>query len=69
MEGSQGLVVGVDTHKDTHSAALVDELGGVVRRPTWLRRNAATFNCSSGRVVTVHTGPGSSKVLVAMALG
>jgi len=30
MEGSQGLVVGVDTHKDTHSAALVDELGGLV---------------------------------------
>ena len=30
MEESQGLVVGVDTHKDTHSAALVDELGGVV---------------------------------------
>src|SRR2546421_8596680 len=30
MEESRGLVVGVDTHKDTHSAALVDELGGVI---------------------------------------
>ncbi len=29
MESVQGLVVGVDTHKDTHSAAMVDELGGV----------------------------------------
>src|SRR5260370_21672312 len=29
MEESQGLVVGVDTHKDPHSAALVNELGGV----------------------------------------
>jgi transposase len=30
MEESQRLWVGVDTHKDTHSAALLDELGGVV---------------------------------------
>ncbi len=30
MEAGQRLVVGVDTHKDSHSAALVDELGGVV---------------------------------------
>ncbi len=30
MEESRGLVVGVDTHKDTHSAAMVDELGCVV---------------------------------------
>jgi transposase len=30
MEESQGLVVGVDTHKDRHSAALVDGLGGLV---------------------------------------
>src|SRR5205814_6217228 len=30
MEESQGLVVGVDTHKESHSAALVDELGAVL---------------------------------------
>lgn len=30
MESAGGLVVGVDTHKDSHSAALVDELGGLV---------------------------------------
>ncbi len=30
MEESQALVVGVDTHKDSHSAALVDELGSLV---------------------------------------
>jgi transposase len=30
MEESRRLVVGVDTHKDTHSAAMVDELGGLV---------------------------------------
>jgi transposase len=30
MEESQRLWVGVDTHKDSHSAALLDELGGVV---------------------------------------
>lgn len=30
MEESQELVVGVDTHKDSHSAALVDGLGGVL---------------------------------------
>jgi transposase len=30
MEAGQRLVVGVDTHKDSHSAAVVDELGGVV---------------------------------------
>jgi len=30
MEESQGSVVGVDTHKDSHSAALMDGLGGLV---------------------------------------
>ncbi len=30
MEESQRLVVGVDTHKETHSAALLDQLGGVI---------------------------------------
>jgi len=43
------MVVGVDTHKETHSAALLNELG-VVQGGWRLRpRRLATDSCSAGR--------------------
>jgi len=65
MEESQRLVVGVDTHKETHSAALLDQLGGVIastdvaanqRGHIWLLEWA---RCRSSRRTWVVEGTGS----------
>ena len=65
MEGSQGSVVGVDTHKDSHSAALVDELGGLVAstdvgaNPRGYIRLLEWARCQSPRRTWVVEGTGS----------
>jgi len=65
MESVQGLVVGVDTHKDRHSAALVDELGGV-RSAIDVGANRAGYQgllrwakCESSTRIWVVEGTGS----------
>ena len=65
MEGSQGSVVGVDTHKDSHSAALVDELGGLVAstdvgaNPRGYIQLLEWARCQSPRRTWVVEGTGS----------
>src|SRR6266581_4125128 len=65
MEESQAVVVGVDTHKDSHSAALVDELGGLVAstdvgaNPRGYIRLLEWARCQSSRRTWVVEGTGS----------
>lgn len=65
MEVGQGLVVGVDTHKDSHSAALVDELGGVLASTDVLANQRGYVQllewarCRSPRRTWVVEGTGS----------
>ena len=67
MEESGRLVIGVDTHKATHSAALVDELGGLVAATDVSANGVAMSGSWSGPGAGVHAGPGSSRALAATA--
>lgn len=65
MESSHGRVVGVDTHKDSHSAALVDELGGVLAaidvgaNRTGYQNLLKWARCQSSQRIWVVEGTGS----------
>ena len=64
------LVIGVDTHKDTHTAAVVTATtGAVVAQATVPATRPATGSCYDSPTNTTVGGCGRSRARAAMALG
>ena len=66
MQRDLGMVVGVDTHKDSHSAALVDAMGALVAATDVGANRKGYRRLLEWLVAGVHSGPGWSKGLGAM---
>jgi hypothetical protein len=62
-------VIGVDTHRDTLTAAAVTNLGGILAKPPPVPTPRATSSCSTLRTVTfLAVACGRSRERVASAL-